>query len=74
MINISDGTLHIITAVLGCMVLLEQVLAEVPALKSNSTLQLIVNITNGIVKMAKQLLGITLPPPAPCPPTDAKGE
>lgn len=46
-----------LSTILGLLVAVEQVLAGVPALKSNSTFQLICNITNATVELGKKILG-----------------
>lgn len=43
---------------------IEQVLAQVPSLKSNSTFQLVCNITNSAVEVSKKIFG----PKTPVPP------
>lgn len=45
------------TVVLSALVAVEQVLASVPALKSNSTFQLICNITNSAVMIGRKIFG-----------------
>lgn len=43
--------------VLAGLVAIEQVLAQVPSLQSNSTFQLICNITNSAVEIGKKIFG-----------------
>lgn len=54
---------NIILLGLAAVVALEQVLAQIPALNSNSTFQLICNITNKAVEIGKSLFGPKTPPP-----------
>lgn len=43
--------------VLAGIVAIEQILAQIPALKSNSTFQLVCNITNSAVELGKKIFG-----------------
>ena len=54
--NITDVNLSI---VLGILLLIEQILAQVPTIKSNSTFQLACNITDAVVKALKNLCNVT---------------
>ena len=56
---LSAGTLQILAMVLGGLLLLEQVLAQVPSIKGNSTFQVACNITDSIVAILKKLVGVT---------------
>ncbi|MDA8114995.1 MAG: hypothetical protein M0Z43_09765 [Acidithiobacillus sp.] len=51
--------------VLAGIVAIEQILAQIPALNSNSTFQLICNITNSAVEIGKKLFGNVTPPTPP---------
>ena len=57
---------NLVIGVLGAIVAVEQVLAQIPVLQSNSTFQLICNITNKAVEIGKSLFGpkVASAPPA----------
>lgn len=48
---------NLVIGLLGALVVVEQVLAQIPALNSNSTFQLICNITNKAVEIGKKIFG-----------------